>query len=297
MSSNNIHALSYGTDFHVLSYEGFPIHLKQYSKGLTDVPLVFIGGAFQNIDRVEKVCRALAEKTWVIAVDTPGNGDTGVLPSEYGFDFVCEAINRGLKSVGVDAINLVGCSYGSIIAMRYARKYIGVNRLILASAMERLPRELEYEFNHLLFQLEWDRIEDFANGFTDLMTNPELRKTNRLARVAAEKLRQALLTSSKGIREQFRHNTIRILRDGVTDLDWMPNVPTTVYAGEHDHFIPVSANMRVANAFPKGRFISIPDADHMVHVEKFRMNVATILSGLEYDPDAEALMTEFDVAA
>jgi len=280
MFEHNTYPSSSSSDFHIRSYEGFPIHLKQYSKGLTDIPLVFIGGAFQNIDRVEKVCRALAEKTWVIAVDTPGNGHTGILPSEYGFDFVCEAIQHGLKSLGVDAINLIGGSYGSIIAMRYAQKYLGINNLVLCSAMEQLPEALRYEFNKLLFQLEWNRIEEFADGFTNLMTNPELCKTNRLARVAAEKLRHSLLTSSKGIREQFRHNTLRILQDGKTDLRFMPDVPATVYTGEHDHFIPVAANIRVANSFPRGRFISVQGAGHMVHIEKFRTNVEVILSGI-----------------
>ena len=273
--------ISNGTDFHILSYEGFPIHMKQYSMGLTDIPLVIIGGAFQNIDRVEKACRALAEESWVICVDTPGNGNTGVLPHEYSFDFICQAINYGLKSVGVDAINLMGASYGSIVAMRYAKKFVGVNNLVLCSAMECLPEELEFEFNRLLFLLEWDRVEDFADGFTNLMTNPELRKRNRLARIAAEKLRYALVHSTKGIREQFRHNTMRILKDGKMDLRYMPDIPTTVYTGEHDNFVPVEANIRVANSFPQGRFISIPDADHMVHIERFRTNVRVILDGIK----------------
>jgi pimeloyl-ACP methyl ester carboxylesterase len=279
---NNQIALS-NNDFHILSYEGFPIHFKEYSHGLTDIPLVFIGGAFQNIDRVEKVCKALAQKTWVISVDTPGNGNTGVLPSDYDFDFICAAIQQGLKTLGVNAINLLGGSYGSIVAMRYAQKYIGVNNLVLCAAMESLPDNLNYEFNKLLFQLEWDRIEEFADGFTNLMTNPDLRKINRLARIAAEKLRGALLASSRGIREQFRHNTLRILRDGHTDLRFMPDVPTTVYSGEYDNFIPASANIRVANSFPRGRYISVADADHMVHVEKFRDNVKVILSGIGFD--------------
>lgn len=283
MPTAEIHSLPLGTDFHILSYEGFPIHMKQYSQGLTDIPLVFIGGAFQNIDRVEKVSRALAEKTWVVTIDTPGNGNTGVLPHDFNFDFICDAINRSLKSIGVNAINLLGGSYGSIVAMRYAQKFLGVNHLVLCSAMASLPKQLEYEFNHLLFLLEWGRIEEFADGFTNLMTNPELRAKNRLARIAAEKLRHALVTSSRGIREQFKHNTLRILRDGQTDLRMMPDVPTTVYTGEYDHFVPVEANMRVAEAFRRGRFISVPDADHMVHVERFRTNVDVILNAIGAD--------------
>jgi pimeloyl-ACP methyl ester carboxylesterase len=278
---------SNGTDFHILSYEGFPIHMKQYSKGLTDIPLVIIGGAFQNIERVEKSCRALAEESWVICVDTPGNGNTGVLPHEYSFDFICKAINAGLKSLGVDSINLMGASYGTIIAMRYAKNFLGVNNLVLCSAMESLPAQLEYEFNRLLFLLQWERIEDFADGFTNLMTNPELRERNRLARIAGEKLRHALVHSTQGIREQFRHNTMRILRDGKMDLRYMPDIPTTVYTGEFDNFVPVEANIRVANSFPRGRFISVPNADHMVHVERFRTNVRIILDSIQPWDDKE----------
>ena len=282
---SSFHSLPFGADFHILSYEGFPIHFKQYSKGLTEIPLVFIGGAFQNINRVEKVSRAIAEKSWVITVDTPGNGDTGVLPHEYGFDFICEAINKGLKTLGVDAVNILGGSYGSIIAMRYAQKYLGVNRLILCSAMEKLPEALVYEFNLLLFQLEWGRIDEFAEGFTNLMTNPELRAKNKLARIASERLYQALRASSKGIREQFRHNTMRILRDGKTDLRYMPDVAATVFTGEYDHFTPESANRRVAESFARGHYISVPDADHMLHVEKFRTMIDIVLGALESPVD------------
>lgn len=266
--------------FHRFTYEGFPVHMKEYARGRTEVPLVFIGGAFQNISRVEKLSNAIAEKSWVITVDTPGNGDTGVLPYSYGFDFICRAIHQGLKELGIDRVNLLGCSYGTIVALRYAQNFLGVDRLMLAAAMDKIPPSLEYDFNLLLFQLEWNRLQDFADGFTNLMTNPDLRKTNRLCRVAAEKLHHALLHSSEGIREQFKQNTLRILKDGTTDLSVMPDVDTTVFAGEMDHFVPVEANKKIASAFKRGRFIEIPDADHMIHVEKFRTMIGIIHDAL-----------------
>jgi pimeloyl-ACP methyl ester carboxylesterase len=278
---SSVNQLPTESPYPVLSFEGFPIHLKEYAKGKTDTPLVFIGGAFQNIAQVEKLSKAIAEKSWVITIDTPGNGPTGVLPHDYSFDFICRAIHSGLKSLGVDRINLMGCSYGSIIAMRYAQKYLGVDKLILASAMEKLPDELVYDFNLLLFQLEWNRIEEFADGFTNLMTNPELRATNRLARLTADKLRHALLNANTGIKEQFKHNTLRILRDGKTDLSLMPDVEATIFTGEHDHFVPVVANERVAASFRRGRFIAVPDADHMIHVEKFRRMIEIIHDALD----------------
>lgn len=282
---SNLHELEIQQPFHSLSFEGFPIHLKEYSRGLTDVPLVFVGGAFQNITQVEKLSKAIAEKSWVITVDTPGNGDTGVLPYSYTFNFICRAINHALKTIGVDRINLLGCSYGTIVAMRYAQNFLGVDKLLLAAAMEKLPPELEYDFNLLLFQLEWGRMKDFADGFTNLMTNPELRKTNRLCRITADKLHHALLHSSTGIREQFKQNTLRILKDGATDLSAMPDVDATVFAGALDQFVPVEANQRIADAFKRGRFIAIEGADHMIHVEKFRVMIDIIHEALARDDD------------
>lgn len=278
---SNLQALSFDSNFHCLSFEGFPIHLKEYSRGLTEVPLVFIGGAFQNINQVEKLSTGFAKKSWVITIDAPGNGDTGVLPHTYGFEFICKAIHSALKTLGIDRINLMGCSYGSIVAMRYAQRYMGVDKLILFSAMESLPAELEYDFNLLLFQLEWNRMQEFANGFTNLMTNPELRKTNRLARLTADKLRHALVNSSTGIKEQFKHNTLRILRDGRTDISHMPDVDATIFCGLEDQFIPVSANKRVAASFKRSRLITVENADHMLHVENFRRVMEIVYDALD----------------
>ncbi|MFC3050890.1 alpha/beta fold hydrolase [Kordiimonas pumila] len=274
---NTLHNLAVSSPFHRFSFEGFPLHMKEYGRGKSKIPLVFIGGAFQNINQIEKLSLAFAEKTWVIAVDTPGNGDTGVLPHQYDFNFICKAIRHGLESLGVDRINLLGCSYGSIIAMKYAQLFPNIDRLVVGAAMAHIPDRIEYIFNLLLFQLKWQKMDDFANGFTDLMTNPELRETNKLCRITGEKLRHALLHANNGMKEQFTHNTLRILQYGETDLTKMPDIETTVFTGEHDSFTPVEDNKTVAKAFKRGRFVSIPNADHMFHVEQFRTTVATIL--------------------
>lgn len=278
---SNLHNLSVSSPVHQFSYRGFPIHMKEYGKGRSTLPLVFIGGAFQNIRQIEKVSKVLAKETWVIAVDTPGNGDTGVLPDNYDFEFICDAINHCLvNELNVGRINLLGCSYGSIIAMRYAQMYPDIERMVLGAAMDYLPERLEYAFNHLLFYLQWNKRKEFADGFTDLMTNPELRESNKLCKITGKKLHHALLNSNEGITEQFIHNTRRILRDGETDLSLMPDIETTVFTGEHDTFVPLEDNKRVASAFKRGKFVTIPNADHMFHVEQFRATVATILDGI-----------------
>lgn len=267
---------------HTLSHKGFPVHVKEYAKGTSDIPLVIIGGAFQNIEQIERMSKALAKHTWVIAFDTPGNGATGVLPHDYSFDFISDCIASALEELRVRKINLVGFSYGSIVAMRFVQHYRSmVSRLVLGGAMHRMPKQLEYDFNLMVFYLKWDKNQEFADCFTNLMSNPELRKTNRLAKLAGEKLHHALLHASQGMREQFKHNTLRILQFGNTDLSKLPDVPTVVFTGEYDIFVPPAANKLIAAAFPRGRYESISGADHMAHVIQFKKTVDLILRGVD----------------
>lgn len=259
---------------------GFPVHVKEYCKGKTDIPIVVIGGAFQNIDQIERMSKALARESWTIVFDTPGNGQTGVLPSNYPFEFIADCIDASLKTMGVRKINLVGFSYGCLIALRYIQRFASkVSRLVLLGAMHRIPEHLEYEFNLMIFYLKWDRQDAFADSFTNLMSNPLLRQTNKLARLAGEKLHHALMTASIGLREQFMHNTQRILDHGNMPLNSLPDVRTLVSTGEHDVFVPPAANEVIANAMPRGRYVSIPGADHMIHVVQFKKTIQTILRG------------------
>ena len=268
------------SQFYRHSHSGFPIHVKEYSKGKTAIPIVVIGGAFQNITQIERMSKALARESWVIVFDTPGNGQTGVLPHSYPFEFIADCIHASLEKLGVTKIKLVGFSYGCLIALRFIQLFKPmIARLVLLGAMHRIPEHLEYEFNLMIFYLKWGRQAAFADSFTNLMSNPEIRRTNKLARLAGEKLHNALMTASIGLREQFMHNTQRILDHGKLDLDTLPDVPTLVSTGEYDIFVPPSANKMIADALPRGRYVSIKDADHMIHVIRFKQTIQTILEG------------------
>ena len=277
---------------HIHSHMGFPVHVKEYSRGKTDMPLVVIGGAFQNIDQIERMSKALSKHSWLLVFDTPGNGQTGVLPATYPFEFIAECIENSLKELGVRRINLVGFSYGSLIALRFLQLYKPmVSRLVLLGAMHRIPDHLVYEFNLMIFYLKWGKQEAFADSFTNLMSNATLRETNKLARLAGEKLHHALATANMGIREQFIHNTQRILDHGNTDLAILPDVRTLVCTGEHDIFVPPAANKIIADAMPRGQYKSIENADHMIHVIQFKKTIETILEGAGVETTSKPLPT------
>lgn len=265
---------------HTHDYRGFPVHVKEYARGSSDIPIVVIGGAFQNIAQIERMSLALAKKAWVIVFDTPGNGSTGVLPSHFPFEFIAECIQASLKQLSVKKVNLVGFSYGSLVALRFIELFpTMVSRLTLLGAMHRIPEHLVYEFNHMIFYLRWEKRQEFADSFTNLMSNPNLRETNRLARLAGEKLHFALMNACLGMREQFMQNTQRILDHGNTDLSKLPDIRTLVSTGEHDIFVPPAANKLIADAMPRGQYRSIEGSDHMVHVIQFKKTIDMILRG------------------
>ena len=275
------HAFEYEHEF---IHNGFPIHVKHYGVGKSNIPLLFIGGAFQNIQRVESLTVPLSQHSWVIVVDTPGNGNTGILPHNVSFDFICEIIYEYLVQANIKTINIFGCSYGSIVAMKFAQAYaesdINIRKMVLASAMHRMPDHLKESFKNLIDHLDGGEIDKFASGFTNLMTNPEFCAVNKMAAMASTKLYDALINANLGIREQFKHNTMRILWDGETDLDNMPDVDTMVMVGEHDHFLPVEANQLVANAFKRSELRIIPKADHMAHVEQRKVVIRMIIDAI-----------------
>jgi len=277
----SLHSLPVSSPLLRFTYKGFPIHMKEYGRGLTQIPLVFIGSAFHNIKQIEKLSRAFSAKTWVITIDTPGNGDTGVLPHAYSFEFICNAIHHCLKEeMRVSRINLFGCGFGSVVAMRYAQKFPNIDRLVLGSAIDRLPQLMHQNMEHLLLLLDENKREQFADCFTNLVINPALRQTNSLCETASHKLRGFLSKANECLLQQFIHNTKRLLRDGTTDLEKMPDVVTTVFTGEHDTFVSVEDNMRVAAAFKRSQFIVLPDSDHMFHIQQHRLTVETILDAI-----------------
>lgn len=279
------------------SYEGFPVHLKHFGRGTSIYPTVYVGGAFQNIDRIQGLCETLAEDSWVIAVDTPGNGDTGVLPYKFDFDFICQAIHFALKETGVDRFHMIGTSYGTMIAQRYSQMYPKtLINLTLAAAMAEPSRALLCKFDLMIALIEWDQKEEFANEFCNLMTTPAFRDKNRLARLAAGKLEHSLINSTLGIYEQFIHNTRRIINHGRIDLSDMPDIPVTVMVGEHDIFTPLAENEKVAAAFNQSNLIVIKNADHMLHVEKRKEYIGHLRAartfGLHHGVDAPHTVSE-----
>jgi len=77
----------------------------------------------------------LARHGRVIALDLPGSGRSGKPRRAYTLEFLAQALDRLLHTLGVDRVHLVGHSLGGAVAARYTLDHPGrVERLALLGA-------------------------------------------------------------------------------------------------------------------------------------------------------------------
>jgi len=203
-----------------------------------------------------------------------------------------------LDAIGPDPVDLVGNSTGGFFAMAFALAHPKrVRRLILVGAPAGLHEELP------LFVRLW------GNRFTGPLVarlrtdDPETYRTRVMARilvahpervpfdllevmVAAAAIpgvdRAALsflqtVTTLRGWRSEL------MLRDELTRLA----TPTLFLWGEADAFAPPASGRAVWTRMPDARLESIPDAGHLVQLDRPDIVVSAVTGGLQPAPTAD----------
>jgi proline iminopeptidase len=113
---------------------GVMIYYKSFGKG---APLVIVhGGPGASHDYFLPYLLPLARQNRLIFIDERGSGRSQKLddPSGYTVENMVEDVETVRKALGLGKINLLGHSYGGVLAQAYALKYQqNLNHLILGS--------------------------------------------------------------------------------------------------------------------------------------------------------------------
>ena len=80
-------------------------------------PIFIVNGAFQSMKSWTHIISLLKEHYSIIVSDLPGWGQSDLLPSVYSFDMYNEFIRDILLEESVDQVNLLSCSFGTLIAL------------------------------------------------------------------------------------------------------------------------------------------------------------------------------------
>ncbi|MFC8764767.1 alpha/beta fold hydrolase [Streptomyces sp. NPDC057193] len=229
--------------------------------------VVLIGGALQRKTAWGRFEAVLAARFHVFTVDLPGWGEADILPASYDVDFLADALHDLLGTAGHRLVHLLGASYGSGIAHRYAQRYPdAVRSLCLAGPLLRVPDEVREDFRRTVELLDKERMEEFA----ELSVGVILRSTPgaRVTRQAA--VRRILHSMFRNIdgadAQKYRNNTLRLLHQAPPPVPPV-TAPVLVATGEHDLFTPPDLCREVAATCSDARIALVYDADHAMHLE------------------------------
>lgn len=253
-----------------LTYGGYAYEgrvLRRPDTGLA--PVVLVGGAFQHKTGWGRVEQKFLEETTVITVDLPGAGTADRLPPRFGFDFLTGALDHLLTVVDPGPVNIVGASYGSAIAHRWAQRYPGkVRRMVLVGTMAHLTEHVRARMQATVDLMAQGHRAEFVRCVLDSLVcgAPEVTVARRAAVVRS--LSAALRGLSQEEMGRYLDNTRRLLAHR-TDLEGMRvSVPVLVCTGAHDPLTTPELSREAASLCADARFTTIKEADHMVHLER-----------------------------
>src|SRR5690606_35204079 len=175
-------------------------------------PVLFVSGAFQTMDSWTRFARAFAPHTTVLLVDPPGMGRSGVLPPEYGADFLAECLNAMLDHQHIDRVNVAAASYGTPAALRLAQLYPErIARIALAGTMKEIPQRLRGRVAESVFAALAGNRDVLADMVVEglLATDPTLRIDRR--DLAERVLRCGVRKMTDLELRQYAANTRRLL--------------------------------------------------------------------------------------
>jgi pimeloyl-ACP methyl ester carboxylesterase len=261
-------------------------------------PVVLIGGAFQTKEGWGRLEREFLAHADVFTVDLPGWGSGSVLPDNYAADFLADALCHMLDETGLPPANIMGGSYGTAIVYNFAQRYPErVKNMALVGTMTSIPANSRIDMRRILDLLAERRVPEFADELLKLLMNEE-----KISSVASgEAVRQKLLRRMHNLTaeeiEQFFTNTQRLLKHEMIDRSRPPTMPALVVTGEHDVFTTPDLCRDLAATCADSWFVSVADADHLLHLERtvelvdlvMRFYVGEPLTGLGYCRSVERI--------
>lgn len=231
-------------------------------------PVLLLGGAFQDRHSWKRHEARLRHMASVVTVDLPGSGAADPLPVRYGLGFLADAVHHLTVELGLPRLNVMGGSYGGVIAYRLAQRHPAcVSRLLLCGTALRIPEATRSHARASIDLLRAAAKDEFVDSTIALFlcTDPDKRivKRQAVARLLGHQLRG--LTPDQA--EKYLSNTERVLACG-SDAGGPPALPVLAVTGEHDVLTTPSMCRATAIGCPDARFTTVTHADHLLPLQR-----------------------------
>jgi len=254
-----------------LYYRGFKYYYRYYPHQSPKLaPILFLGGAFQNIQSWKKYSDYFNQYTDVLLTELPGMGNADVLPGKYGVDFLTDSIENLLKNFQFKKINIMAVSYGTPIAYLYTKRYpFKVSHLALSGTMKSIPEEYKKTMRESISILKSKSIEEFIIFMTKTLSNTNPRNYIINQKFAQKILALSIRNMNTEAKKKYIENTYRLIHLSMKYDKKILGVPTLLFTGEFDPFTKPEYCKEIAEEFETVIFTTIKNADHLFPLEQF----------------------------
>lgn len=258
-------------DIQVFSYQGKSFRVSDQGVGQA---LIFVGGAFQALDKLGPLSEHWSKNYRLILIELPGFGESDFLPETYGFDFTAECIAHVVNTLNVIDPVIVGTSYGSPSVYRYVGTHqADVKAMVLGGSCTAIDKVMEYQIRFMLWIIRSKKAALFPQAFTEVMCNINEHSIPNAPRIH-QILTRSLSRMDDATKEKFFANSLRLI--GAKMPEYKIAVPTMVFTGEHDLFTRADRLSEFSKYCWDLRIVRIPKSDHMYHLEQTHATLALI---------------------
>lgn len=231
-----------------------------------EVPVAFLGGAFQNASSFRNEVEWLVPQAPVVLVDLPGQGENPQQAPELNVGDLARLFVRGLERIGIGRIHLVGLSYGAALAHAIAAGYPDVvEKLVLVGVTRRARPALRGILEHGVEMVTLRKLDEFAFASVHHLFNPSNLERNGISKLLVRRLWASLTGLDEFAQARYVHNTQRLLR---SELSGAPSCETLVVSARFDNFVMPHEGLEVARDCPRAKFVLFKKGDHLIPLEQ-----------------------------
>lgn len=120
------------THYRTLNFKNTPIHYKTFGKGPA---VILLHGFLESSTMWQPLLPQLAEDHFVVAIDLPGHGQSGVLAETHSMELMAEAVYETIQQLQLPSVTVIGHSMGGYVAMAFLEEFPEcVERLVLLNS-------------------------------------------------------------------------------------------------------------------------------------------------------------------
>jgi 3-oxoadipate enol-lactonase len=226
----------------------------------------------------------LTDEYDVLLYDYLGQGESSKPDEPYSITRIAQYLTMVMDELGVEKVHSMGISYGGFVAIEHARQFWRRLHTLTLSGIILSREELfeQYEAISLRFYREGPERFDLYTEYMyeKIFGEPFVR---RVTRAGLEPMRQRFVDRYK----DDIHCLIRLTEaqeEYFGELDArMPEyravaTPTLIMPGAQDRAIPLWAQKKMLDIFPNSRWELIPDAGHVVYLERPHVFFPTLIA-------------------